>query len=237
MIMACIEWHKGLGRNRKRGSRFCLIFIAAFLIFTACPTLSYSVDREVVDRIVAIVNDELITYSQLSEAFKPFEKKIRERNYSLEQEVEIRYKVRSNLIQQMIDQKITDQEMKKAQISVSDEEVNEYIERIKQVNSFTDEDLRAKLKDEDVSYEQYRNEIKNLLLRNKLIQYQIKSRIVITAEEIKAFYNKHKDEFGGKTLEEVTPLIQDKLYQIQSDEKFAKWISDLREEAQIKIIQ
>lgn len=235
--MTCIEIHKGCGEKKKPGSRFSLILILAFLFFTACPSLAYSVDREIVDRIVAIVNDELITYSQLTEAFKPFEKKIRERNYSLEQEMEIRFRIRSNLIQQMIDQKLTDQEMTKAKITVSEAEVSGYIERIKQVNSFTDEDLRQQLGKEGVSFEQYTKEIRNLLLRNKLIQYQIKSRIVITPEEIEAYYDDHKDEFGEKTLEDVSLLIQDKLYQVQADERFAKWISDLREDAQIKIIQ
>lgn len=224
-------------RAKNRIGRSSVILIMLFVLFTACPTQSYSVDMEVVDRIVAIVNDELITYSMLNEAFKPFEKKIRERNYPLEQEIEIRFKVRNNLIQQLIDQEITNQEMKKSQIEVSDEEIDGYIERIKQMNSFTADDLRKMLEAEGVDIAQYRKEIKNLLLRNKMIQYEIKSKIVITKEEIDDYYQANKDEFGDKALEDVSPLIMDKLYQKQADEKFSKWLSDLREQAQIKIIQ
>ncbi|MBU1169251.1 MAG: SurA N-terminal domain-containing protein [Proteobacteria bacterium] len=235
--MKNIQKEFGLKKMKNQVKHSSVILILVFLFFTAYPSMSYSVDMEVVDRIVAIVNDELITYSMLNEAFKPFDIKIREKNYPLEKEIEIRFKVRNNLIQQLIDQEITEQEMKKAQIQVSDEEIDGYIERIKQTNSFTQEDLRRMLEAEGVELGQYRKEIKSLLLRNKLIQYEIKSKIVITKEEIDEYYTRHKDEFNGKTREEVSPLIMDKLYQTQADEKFSKWISDLREQAQIKIIQ
>jgi len=155
----------------------------------------------------------------------------------LDKEIELRFKIRSNLIQQLIDQEITNQAVKKAQISISDGEVDNYIERIKQTNSFTDEDLRKMLEKEGVQLEQYKKEIKNILLRNKLIQYEIKSRIVVTQKEIDDYYEKNKDKFPEKKKEEVADLIGDKIYELQSKEKFDKWVATLREQAQIKIIE
>lgn len=198
---------------------------------------SMAEDLEVVDRIVAIVNDEIITYSMVAEAFIPYEKTIREKGYPLDKEIELRFKIRSNLIQQLIDQEITNQAVKKAQISVSDGEVDNYIERIKQMNSFTDEDLRKMLDKEGVELAQYKKEIKNILLRNKLIQYEVQSRIVVTQKEIDDYYEKNKESFADKKKEEVTELITDKIYEIQSKEKFDKWVANLREQAQIKIIE
>lgn len=237
VAMAQKEIHEKWDGNKKRAGHAYVIFITAFLILTVCPSLSYSVDREMVDRIVAIVNDELITYTMLDEAFKPFEKKIRESNYPLEQEIAIRHKVKRDLIQQLIDQKITDQELKKAQITISDAEIDEYIERVKDRNNLTYEDLRLKLESEGVTYDHYRDVVKNQLLQNKLFQYQINSKIVITSEEIDAYFNDHIEEFDGKSQEDVAPEITDKLYQMQVEEKMKNWISNLREDAQIKIIQ
>ncbi len=216
----------------KRGA--AVLLMAGLLAATGAFRASAQ-ELEVVDRIVAVVNDEIITYSMVSEAFAPYEKKLREKGYPLDKEIEIRFKIRSNLIQQLIDQEITNQEVKKAQISVSDGEIDTYVERIKQMNSFTDEDLRTMLESEGVSLEQYKKEIRNILLRNKLIQYEVKSRIVVTQKDIDDYYEKHKDEFKDKKKEEVTGLISDKIFQIQADEKFGKWVADLREQAQIKI--
>jgi peptidyl-prolyl cis-trans isomerase SurA len=211
------------------------VVLAALMFVTAGIVPATAEDLEMVDRIVATVNDEIITYSMLNEAFTPYEKNLREKGLPLDKELELRYKIRNRLIQQLIDQEITNQAVKKAQISISEEEVSGYIERIKQMSSFTDENLREMLAKEGVSLEQYRKEIRNVLLRNKLIQYEVKSKIVVTQKEIDDYYEKNKDDYKGKTEKEVSEAIADKVYQIQADEKFAKWVADLRDQAQITI--
>ncbi len=213
--------------------RYAAVLLITALVFV-CKTGAEE-QLEVVDRIVAVVNDEIITYSMVNEAFGPYEKKLRENAYPLDKEIEKRFKIRSNLIQQLIDQEITNQEVKRAQITVSSGEIDNYVERIKQMNSFTDEDLRKMLETEGVTLEQYKKEIRNILLRNKLIQYEVKSRIVVTQKDIDDYYEKNKDEFKDKTKEEVSEMIADKVYQIQADEKFGKWVARLREQAQITI--
>jgi peptidyl-prolyl cis-trans isomerase SurA len=225
------------GKNKKmeKIKRYTAVMLMAGLMVLTGGFTSMAEDLEVVDRIVAIVNDEIITYTMVNEAFVPYEKTIRAKGYPLDKEIELRFKIRSNLIQQLIDQEITNQAVKKAQISISDGEVDNYIERIKQTNSFTDEDLREMLEKEGVELEQYKKEIKNILLRNKLIQYEIKSRIVVTQKEIDDYYEKNKDKFADKKKEEVSELIGDKIYELQSKEKFDKWVANLREQSQIKI--
>lgn len=217
--------------------RYTAVLLMAGLMVVTGVFTSIAEDLEVVDRIVAIVNDEIITYSMVAEAFVPYEKTIMGKGYPLDKEIELRFKIRSNLIQQLIDQEITNQAVKKAQISVSDGEIDNYIERIKQTNSFTDEDLRKMLEKEGVQLEQYKKEIKSILLQNKLINYEIKSRIVVTQKEIDDYYEKNKDKFPEKKKEEVAELIGDKIYELQSKEKFNKWVATLREQAQIKIIE
>lgn len=223
--------------NRNKSMMMTMKRYVAVLLMAAlvCVSNVWAEELEVVDRIVAVVNDEIITYSMVNEAFAPYEKKLRENAYPLDKEIEMRFKIRSNLIQQLIDQEITNQEVKKAQITVSSNEIDTYVERIKQMNSFTDEDLRKMLETEGVTLEQYKKEIKNILLRNKLIQYEVKSRIVVTQKDIDDYYEKHKDEFKDKKKEEVSDMIADKVYQVQADEKFGKWVARLREQAQITI--
>lgn len=216
--------------------------VSGFLFFCLTVTVIFSsatksVSLEVIDRIVAVVNDELITYSMLAEAFQPYEKKIRERNYPLEQEMEMRFKIREDLINKLIDQKIIDQEIAKAQIQVSAGEVENSIERIKRMNSFTDEDLRKMLQAEGLTLEKYKKEIKNQLLRTRLLQYEVNSKIVVTEEEIETYYEEHKDQFGDKSLKDVSALIEDNIFKKQVDEKYKEWVADFRGKAHIKIIQ
>lgn len=219
--------------NKIRSLRLFCRYITPLLIVLAASVAS----AEIVDRIVAVVNDEIITYSMLNEEFAPYEKQIRAQNYPFAKEMEIRFRFRENLIERLVDQKLTEQEVKRLGITIADKEVDEAIERTKSMNSLTDEMLRTELKKNGMTMARYKQEMRQQLLKTRLIQYEVKSKIVITAEEIKEYYDRNKAELGNKPFEESKKKISDMLYQKQVDKMFKNWISDLRENAHIKIIQ
>ncbi len=154
-------------------------------------------NTEVVDRIVAIVNEDIISLKDLNEQMRPFIEKISVMKYPSEQERLMIYKVREEMLNQLIDQKLTDQEIIRYKITASDKEVDNAIERIKATNSYTDENLREALKREGFTIEEYRKRIKDHILRSTLVNREIKAKIVITREDIKAYYDKNLDAFGA----------------------------------------
>ncbi|MGD9149569.1 MAG: peptidyl-prolyl cis-trans isomerase, partial [Desulfobacterales bacterium] len=95
--------------------------------------------------------------------------------------------------------KLTDQQIKKNNINVSSQEIDRAIERIKETRSYTDEDLRAGLAKQGLTIEEYRESLKQQLLRSNLVNREIKSKIVITNEEIEEYYNAHREKYAGKT--------------------------------------
>ncbi len=152
---------------------------------------------EVVDRIVAIVNEDIITLSELKEILKPYEEKIFSLEYPEEQEKKLLFKVREEKLNLMIEQRLADQEIKKMDITVGEAEIDGTIERIKKANFLTDETMREALAREGSSYEKLREQIKEQILRTRLVHYKIKSKIVITEEDMKAYYDKKSDTYGG----------------------------------------
>lgn len=153
----------------------------------------------VVDRIVAVVNDEIITLFDLNEALQPYESNIEALDYPPEKKRETLFKLRSDLLNNLIDQKLADEQIKKSNIKVSSKEIDMAIERIKEKRSFTDEDLRAGLAQQGLTMEEYRENLKQQLLRTNLVNREVKSKIVITNEEIEEYYNAHRDKYAGKT--------------------------------------
>jgi len=69
---------------------------------------------------------------------------------------------------------------------------------MKKAKSITDEELREELSRQGLTIEEYRKQIKEQILREKLISREIKSKIVITSEDIKTYYENHKDVYSGK---------------------------------------
>lgn len=223
----------------KNMTRFGVFAVAIFL-FTmplAVQAETAKAKSEVIDRIVAIVNDDVVTLTDLKEALAPYEARIRTMGYPLDKEMEMRFKLREDLINQLVEKRLTDQLVTRKGIKIGEEEVDRAIERVKSSNRLTDEALRQQLKAQGLSYENYRKQIREQLLRNRLVSYEVKSKIVITDEEVQAYYDEHKADLGDKPLDELRPYISDQLYQDAVGKKFTKWIADLKKEAHIKIIQ
>ena len=153
---------------------------------------------EYVDRIVAVINDDIVTLSELNKQLKPYADQVRASNFSPEQERKMLFTVREKVLNELIDQKLTDQEIKRANINVSDAEINATIERIKEARFLTDEDLRKALGQQGLSMEEYRSQLKTQILRTKLVNIEVKSKIVITREDVAAYYKSHPEIYGGE---------------------------------------
>jgi peptidyl-prolyl cis-trans isomerase SurA len=165
-----------------------------FMLFCAAGVAS----AEVVDRIVAVVNDDIIRLRELDRAAFPLENQIREKGFPLPKEGEEIYKIRTEVLNNLIDEKLADQEIRNSGIFVEDNEVDSAIEQIKAMNYYSDEDLRMALTANDVNMADYREELKRQILRNKLVNIKIKSKIIVTPSDIAAFYEKNADKYAPK---------------------------------------
>jgi peptidyl-prolyl cis-trans isomerase SurA len=151
----------------------------------------------IVDRIVAVVNDDIITLHDVETTLRPYLENTKEQGFSPEMQRQATARLRKDVMDTLIENKLTDQEVKRYNITVSEEEIDQQIAQIKRTNSVTDEDIRAMLSSRAMSMADYRKDIKGMLQRTKLVTREVTSRVVITKEEIKAYYEKHLAKYGG----------------------------------------
>ena len=200
---------KTIGRNNFVASAAMLLMLMAIVT----PGVE---GAEYIDRIVVVVNDDIVTLSELNELLKPYATQIQASNYPAQQERKMMFSIREKVMDELIRQRLTDQEIKKANISVSDPEIDSTIERIKEARLYTDEDLREALGQRGLSMEGYRSQLKTQILRTKLINLEVKSKIVITQEDIAAYYKSHPEIYGGekkfhlRNIMLKRPLLPDK---------------------------
>lgn len=173
----------------------------------AFPLMINAKGAEIVDRIVAVVNDDIITLSDLNSSLKPYWEKIQSLGYPPEKEQQLLYKVRKDILDHLIDEKIEDQEIKRSKVNISEEQIDQTIERFKETNYLTDEQLRAALTKEGLNMEEYRKKVKGQILRARLVNLKVKSKIVITKEEVKAYYEKHIGDYSGKPKYHLRNII------------------------------
>lgn len=176
--------------------RYIPAAVAVWAVLAAGQPAAPASGAEVIDRIVAIVNNDLISLSDLNARLQPYLEKIKSMGYPPDKETQMIYKVRQEVLNQMIDQKLTDQEIAKYKITVSDKEIDNAIERIKQANSMTDEAFRQAIAKEGYTYAQYRQIARENLMRSNLMNREVKSKVVVTKEDVKAYYDAHPELYG-----------------------------------------
>lgn len=166
---------------------------------------THPLSAQVLNRVVAIVNDDVITLYELN-------RRIREMTGSTAEELrdkdeESYLETRRKILEIMIDQKCAEEKIQELGIQVSPNQVDAAIETIKRRNGWTHENLLAKLKQEGMSYEEYRNEVKTELQRFELINAQVKSKIIIREEQILQYYNEHQKDFSSEETVQLAGIF------------------------------
>ena len=184
--------------------------VAVVLLYFAGPgmaAIGAAQESVLVNRIVAEVNEDIITLYELNQAAAPFIRRVRTMGRPLSEEREMLYEVREKMLNKLIDDKLTDQEVRRYNISISEEAIDNTIEEIKKRSLMTDQQLRAGLNKEGITIDEYRQEIKTKMLRTRLVNRQVKSKIVITDEDIRAVYEQNKADYGGEELYRLRQII------------------------------
>jgi peptidyl-prolyl cis-trans isomerase SurA len=148
---------------------------------------------EVTDRIVAIVNGGIITLYELNTSIKNLTGM--DAGQLREKDEENFHKVSRAVLNSMINELIADQHASKLGIMVAEKDVEEAIERVKIDNELTQEDLIYSLKKEGITFEGYKERIKQEIEQARLVNHEVKSKIVITEAEMKDYYDKHIKDF------------------------------------------
>jgi len=171
------------------------VYIAVFIMIFMFFKISYA---EVIDRIVAIINEDIITFVELDKALKPYFIELEKTGYSSEKKNQIIEKLQKEMLEKMIEFKLIEQEAERLNIKVSDKELQDTIERILERDGVTKEELEVSLLKDKKTFEEYENELRSQILQPKLINRVIKANVVITNKEIKEYYDAHEAEYSRK---------------------------------------
>jgi peptidyl-prolyl cis-trans isomerase SurA len=147
----------------------------------------------VVDRVVAVVNQEIITLSELEKWINPIKEQI-----VAEDRLEKRERVqalRREVLEKLIEEKLIDQEVKKLAIKVSSKEIEATMDDVKRRNSATQEQLEKALSAEGLTLESYKKQIEKGLQRKKLLGFAVKGETKAGEKEFREFYLKNIDHY------------------------------------------
>jgi len=168
--------------------------------------LSSSLNAAFEDRIVAIVNDEVITLSELDDTIQAYMKRIDKIPEGMQRE-KILAQAREMALEKLIDNILLEQKAAKLGITVSDEDVNKAMEGLLRDKNISVDTLMATLSKEGTTLDEYKNEIRSNIIRGRLVEKEIRSKTTIPEKEIGEYYSKHRDQYEGKEATRIRQIL------------------------------
>ncbi|MBI4848696.1 MAG: peptidylprolyl isomerase [Nitrospirae bacterium] len=175
---------------------FFLTSISSILIVTLFISQS-SYGSVLLDRIVAVVNDEVITWSELRNAIALDGKTLLEKVPEGQREEAMRG-LEKEFLSNLIDMKLQVQEARRNGLDVGGPEITNAIDEIKKKYSLTEETLMRSLEAEGMTPGDYKARLGEQILLSKVVHFEVKANIVISDREIEEYYNANKGAFEGR---------------------------------------
>lgn len=228
-------------------ANFAWIFAPAIAVgLLAAPAPSRAQGQgQIVEEIVARVNDRIITLSDYQKALQALPQEVQQDCQQQQPpctadqtQAQLTDK-RKNLLRDMIDQQLLIQRGKDMGIDVETDLVKRLDDVRKQDGFANMEDFQKAVEQSGLTWEDYREQMGNELLTRKVIQQEVGDKVDIGNDEVRKYYNEHKNEFvrpeevdlseiflktDGKTPEQIAAIKKqaDDLYtRIQNGEDFS----------------
>lgn len=156
---------------------------------------AFAARAEVVNRILATIDGEPVTQYEL-ERF--IDRNVRARQMPVTE--------RSVLLDALITDRIIQKEVVAQGIVIRDDDVDRYIANIRERNNLSEDQLREALRQQGLTMEAYRAQIREDLQKVQLINREIRGKVNVSPEEVQRYYDAHRDEYatpGGTTVSHI----------------------------------
>jgi peptidyl-prolyl cis-trans isomerase SurA len=178
-------------RSESFGRRMTAGILAAALFWAAAPLCADEVES--VDKIAAVVGDRIILLSEvLDESKMEIEQLKRETESGGGAGAFMDGRIRTvikNTLDAMIDDVVYDEEAKEMALGVTQEELDQTIANMAKENGIDIPALKKAVASQGMDYMGYRNQLRRQLLRFKVLNLKVRSRIKITEAEARQHYN------------------------------------------------
>jgi peptidyl-prolyl cis-trans isomerase SurA len=177
-----------------------------------------AMDRQPLDRIVAVVNENAIMQSDLAERITQARSQLAGRGIEEPPEAVLR----EQILEQMIIEEIQLQMAREAGLSIDDTELNGQVRAIAESNGMTLEQFADALEADGLSLAVVREEVRREMLLREFQQRRVGSRVSISDREVEQFM-----EQQGASREEARQTV----FQRKANEELGVWLQEIRSQA------
>ena len=161
--------------------------IALLLI---CSIGLTSVSAKVVSRVAAVVNKEIISTHQLDQRLQEQLAKQQKQPSPVQMGA-----LRQELLSRMIEESLVQQRIAALNLTVSEEEIETALVDVQKKNKLSRDDLEDAVQTQGLDFDDYRDNLRQQILRYKLISEEVRSQIDVPERELVEYYRAHLDDY------------------------------------------
>lgn len=175
--------------------------VAAFCLFSSAP----KADAAMVDKVIVVVNDEVVTQREFDRMFDPVVQSYKAHftGEELEKRIET---ARKGLLDQLINSKIAISLAKKEKIKIEEKDIEARINKIKTYYG-SDEAFLAALDEKGTNLTEFKKEMEDQMMAQKIVEKEVASKIVVTPVQIQELYDKNKDQLKAPLKAHVREIM------------------------------
>lgn len=149
----------------------------------------------IVDRVIAIVNDEAVTQYELDDARRVVQQQLRQQKV----QPPAADVLNKQVLERLITQRALLQQAKEDGVKIDDSQVERAIQRIATENKLSAEEFRKVLAQENIPYAKYRDDIRNEMVVQRLREREVDSKIQVSDAEVDQYLATLKAQNAGET--------------------------------------
>ncbi|WP_290919378.1 peptidyl-prolyl cis-trans isomerase [Halodesulfovibrio sp.] len=180
-----------------------LLALAAVVMFAA-PVHA----EQLVNKIAAVVNGEIVTLYDLKQLAIPELKKagVLDPKYAESPKAK---SVLKTVLENVVSEKLFLQDAERRGITVEEAEIENELRKLAQQRGLTLEKAKEQIVNEGLTVESVKERVRVSIIRQRLLGAMVGRKVVITKDEIKRFYDEHRAEFEADGKVEVSLLVFD----------------------------
>jgi peptidyl-prolyl cis-trans isomerase SurA len=161
---------------------------------------------KIIERIIARVNNEVITQSRYDDEQAELRGRLAEQYSGTELDAQVREQSK-NLLRDLVDESLMVQKAKDEDINVETDVIKQLDDIRKKNNLATLEDLETAIEKEGMNYEDFKDKIRRNLLMREVMERMVGSRIQVSQEDARKFYEAHKNDFKSPGLVHLQQIL------------------------------
>ena len=172
--------------------------------------LAQGAGAQVVDRVAAVVNRDVIALSEVEKRAAPELARLGSAVRDPKQRAEERAKVLKSSLNSLIGEKLMEEQIRELGLAVTDAELEAAVSDVRKQNNVTDEaQFERLLSGEGFTVKTYKEFLRNQMSRMKLVQLKVTPKVKVSEEDLKAAYTQYaKLESGDAEVHARHILVQ-----------------------------